>query len=69
VCEIKFSKREISLSIIEEIEQKIKRLAKPKNFSCFPVLIHVNGVTEALENSQYFYKIIDFSQLLDESKA
>ena len=63
-CEIKFSKNEIGMSVIEEMEKKLKRLVKPRGFSCFPVLIHVNGVTEELEDSRYFYKIIDFSEFL-----
>jgi hypothetical protein len=63
-CEIKFSKNEISSTIIQEMQDKLNRLVLPKGFSCFPVLIHVNGVTEKVEDSGYFTKIIDFSQLL-----
>lgn len=64
VCEIKFSKREISTNIIDEMQEKIKRLKKPKNVSCIPVLIYVNGISEALEDSGYFYRAIDFSSLI-----
>ncbi len=64
VCEIKFSKRAIQTDVIEEMREKIKKLEKPKNFSCLPVLIHVNGVADALEESAYFYKLINFSLFL-----
>ena len=68
ICEIKFSKSEITSSIIEEIEQKIHRLNLPKNFSYRPVLIHVNGVHSTVIESGYFAKIIDFGRLLQLSK-
>ncbi len=64
ICEIKFSKNLIGIDIIEEVQQKIDRLRRPKGFSCRPVLIHVNGVTEDVVDSNYFSKIIDFSELL-----
>ena len=64
VCEIKFSKHEISKDIISEIQEKINRLKRPKGFSCRPVLIQVNGVADSVLESGFFYKIIDFSQLL-----
>lgn len=65
VCEIKFSQSEIKASIIEEMKEKIKRLAYPRGFAVVPVLIHINGVSDAVEDSHYFYKIIDFSELLN----
>lgn len=64
VCEIKFSQREIGKEIIQEIEEKISALAIPKKFSIRPVLIHVNGVTEELEESGFFAHIINFSDLI-----
>lgn len=66
VCEIKFSRSEVTTSVIEEVKQKIDRLSIPKNFSYRPVLIHVNGVSEAVVESGYFAKIIDFGQLLSD---
>jgi len=35
-----------------------------KNFSIRPVLINVCGVSEDVENSEFFAKIIDFGILL-----
>ena len=65
ICEIKFSKEPIGLSVVKEVKQKMERIAKPKNFSIRPVLIHVNGVTDAVIESDFFAKIIDFGQFLE----
>jgi AAA+ ATPase superfamily predicted ATPase len=65
LCEIKFSKNEIGKQIIPELKTKIKSLKMPKQFTCLPVLIHVSGISEELENSEYFYKTVDFSQFLN----
>jgi len=64
VCEIKFSKREVSGKVIEEVKEKMRAIKKPKSFTCVPVLIHINGVTEELEDSGFFYRIIDMSSYL-----
>jgi hypothetical protein len=64
ICEIKFSRSEVTGPVIDEVKQKITRLNMPKNFSYRPVLIHVNGVNAAVTESGYFAKIIDFGQLL-----
>ena len=69
ICEIRFSKREIGTDIIEEMKNKIKHLTKPKHFSCIPVLIHINGISEPLEDSQYFYRTINFSDFLEQEKV
>lgn len=65
LCEIKFSKNEIGPKIISEMQEKISRLKIPKGFSYRPVLIHVNGVSEFVEEKQYFTSIIDFSRFLE----
>ncbi|MCP4475585.1 MAG: AAA family ATPase [Gammaproteobacteria bacterium] len=65
ICEIKFSKNLIGINVVNEVRQKIERLKRPKGFSCRPVLVHVNGVTEEVMVSDYFAKIIDFSRLLE----
>lgn len=64
VCEIKFSKNPIGCDVIKQVQQKIDRLKRPKGFSCRPILIHVNGVTDELAEEGYFAAIIDFSQFL-----
>ncbi len=65
-CEIKFSKRAIQSEVIEQVKEKIARLSLPRGFSCCPVLIHVNGVSDAVADSGYFSQIIDFSSLCAE---
>lgn len=64
ICEIKFSKNPIGVDVIAEVAEKIKRLKRPKGFSCRAVLIHVNGVTQDLIDEYYFSEIIDFSEFL-----
>lgn len=64
LVEVKFSNREITMNVIDEIKRKIDSLSLPRNFSIRPVLIHVNGVDEAVSNSGFFSAIIDFKDLL-----
>lgn len=64
VCEIKYSKNEVGAQVIEDMREKIERLNIPRNFSYRTVLIHVNGVSESVEDSQYFSNIINFSDFL-----
>jgi len=65
VCEIKFSKMELDLSILDEVKAKIAKLKLPKNFSYRPVLIHVNGVRQTVVEEEYFTDIIDFGSVLN----
>lgn len=65
ICEIKFSKKPIGTSVIQEVQQKIDNLKRPKGHSCRAVLIHANGVTDELLESGYFSSIIDFTKALD----
>ena len=65
VCEIKFSTSEIKSSVIEEMEKKIESFSSPKGFSIRPVLIHVNGVSQAVKESELFNDIVDFSEFFD----
>lgn len=64
VCEIKFSKNEVSASVIQEVQEKIDRLKYFKGYSCRPVLIHVNGLSTEIIEQDYFVAIIDFSTFL-----
>ena len=64
ICEIKFSKDLIGRKILEEMEEKIKRLKLPRRFSIRPILIHVNGLENAVLDEGFFDKVIDFSQFL-----
>lgn len=64
LCEVKFSKNKIGMEVIKELQDKIRYLAAPKHLSIWPVLIHVNGTTEAVQKSGFFSKIIDFGDFL-----
>jgi len=64
ICEVKFSKNSVGMNIVSDMKRKIDNLKVPKHISCRPVLIHVNGVTDAVLEENYFSQIIDFSQLL-----
>ncbi|MBI5346159.1 MAG: ATPase [Chlamydiae bacterium] len=59
-CEIKFSVNPLKSDIIHEVKKKISCITLPKRFSSWPVLIHVNGVDESVQDSGYFSEIIDF---------
>ena len=64
IFEVKFSKNAIASSVIDEVKKKIAALQYPKGYSCRPVLIHVNGVTDDIVDSDFFSAIIDFSDYL-----
>ncbi len=59
VCEIKFN--DAKQSVVQEVQEKIKRLKIPKHMSVRPVLIHLNDAFE----DEFFFKTIDFTQLLE----
>lgn len=65
ICEIKFSKHPIGNEIIKEVKDKISAIKIGRGFSFRPVLIHVNGVTDAVIDSNFFGNIIDFGTLLE----
>ncbi len=64
IGEVKFSKHRLGKEVIQQVQQKIKALKAPKRFSYIPVLIHVNGVQDDVEDSHFFKKIIDFTDIV-----
>ncbi|MBA3602471.1 MAG: ATPase [Parachlamydiaceae bacterium] len=68
-CEIKFRQGPVGTEVIKEVEEKLNRLHLPRGFSCRPVLIHVNGVSDEVVDSGYFARIIDLSELLKSSST
>lgn len=54
----------LGADIIPEVQEKIKRMPIPKGYSVLPVLIHVNGISDALEDSQFFPYILDIAKLV-----
>ena len=67
ISEIKFSKNLVDSSVIDEVQKKIDALKYAKGYSCRPVLIHVNGVTDDVVDSDFFASIIDFSNGLEDN--
>ena len=63
VCEIRFRKH-IQKKVIEEVQEKIKRLRISENISVRPVLIYAGELAKGLVNEGYFDKCIRFSDLL-----
>ncbi len=63
-CEIKFSRREVRSNIIPEMKAKIEKAGPLRGMANCPVLVHMNGVEDNIEDSQYFTEIIDFSSFL-----
>lgn len=68
VCEVKFSRKEIKIDIIDEMKRKLSKLKVPKGFSCLPVLIHVNGVSDSVLDENYFFRVLDLSDALSEGE-
>jgi hypothetical protein len=64
VVEIKFSRAELTLGVVQEVKKKIAALVTPKNLSVRPVLVHVNGVGEAVEGADYFDRVLDFGRMI-----
>ena len=67
ICEIKFSTSEVKSSVIEDVEKKVENLSIPKGFSIRPVLIHINGVSQKVKESDFFNDIVDFSQFFEKT--
>lgn len=64
LCEIKFSRNSLKATVVDEVKEKINRLALPRNHTIIPVLIHVNGIDETIEEADFFAAIIDFTEFL-----
>ncbi|HEY4971799.1 MAG TPA: ATP-binding protein, partial [Steroidobacteraceae bacterium] len=62
-CEIKFSKIPLQRAVTSEVDRKIRSIAKPRNYTFRPVLIHVNGVDDSVLEERYFDTVIDLGEL------
>ena len=56
----------ITTATIEEVKEKISNLSLPKRYSCWPVLIHINGVGDDVLDKNYFTEVIDFNAFIEE---
>jgi len=64
VCEFKFKRNELSTEIIDEMKEKIAKIQVPRGFAIIPVLFHLGGVSESVEDKQYFYRMVDITHFL-----
>lgn len=64
-CEIKMRKRELGLEVIDEMKDKLKKFSLPRGFGISPVLLHLGPISDALLNSNYFYRIINIADFLE----
>lgn len=63
VCELK-ARREINISVIEEVKKKIEILKSPATLSVRSVLIYAGHLNQEILAKDYFDKIINFESLL-----
>lgn len=66
VCEIKFSRQQISSNVISEVKEKIDRLILPTGYASCPVLIYMGELRSSVIDSGYFVQCIDFSQFIEQ---
>ena len=64
ICEVKFTRSILRASIIQDVQNKIKRLTVPRNMSVVPVLLHVGDVHDEVFDASFFGHIININQLL-----
>jgi AAA+ ATPase superfamily predicted ATPase len=63
LIECKFREAPIGVDIIKEVDAKISALKIHKNFSLEKVLISASGVTNELDRSDYFHRILGLHDL------
>jgi hypothetical protein len=63
LCAIKF-KREIGREVVNEVQEKIKRLERPKYISVRPILIYSGELSTGLLQDDFFDKTFDVGSLL-----
>lgn len=65
ICEFKFRKNELRTEIINEMERKCSALSIPRGFGKAPVLFHIGGITPKVQESDFFYRIIDLREITE----
>lgn len=63
VAELK-ARRNIDVSVVKEVQEKIKKLKYPSNLSIRPILIYAGELCAEVEDAEYFDQIINFADLL-----
>lgn len=64
LCEFKFNRKELGISVIDSVKEKVKRFSSPRKSGIAPVLLHLGGVSNDVYDSIYFYRIIDISDFI-----
>lgn len=59
VCEIKFSRKKLGKTVINDVQEKIARMSTPRNFAIIPVLIYSGEICDSIEEAEYFGNILD----------
>ena len=65
LCEFKFKRHELPPSIIQEMKVKCNTLSVPRGLGTVPVLFHIGGISQKVEESSFFYRIVDLRDLFD----
>jgi hypothetical protein len=65
VCEVKFSTAVLGREVIEEVEEKLRRIKAPRGFAVVPVLIRFGEVARTVETEGFFYGILDMGEMLE----
>lgn len=54
LCECKTTFNEIKVDVIQEVQEKIDRLALPRRHAICPVLIYLGGISNSVQDSGFF---------------
>ena len=65
ICEFKFSKNELTSSVLNELKEKAQTLSAPKGFGKALALFHIGGVSPKIDESPLLYRVIDLRDLLE----
>ncbi len=68
LCEMKYQNSPLGPSLIAEMESKLKRSSFPKNTTIEKILISNQDPSNALEESRYFHKILNISDIWKQGK-
>ena len=63
MCEIKF-RHKIDKAVVNEMDDKIKKLKIGRSTTVRPVLIYQGGISDALVDEGYFHYLLLFETLL-----
>lgn len=64
LCEFKFKRKPLGLSVIDDMQTKLDRLSVPRGFGIVPVLFHLGDLSDSVYAKNYFYRIIDIADFL-----